>query len=329
MQTWPTWWSQPIRPGASLGLCTLTELVHNPKNGSSVVWKARHPLKQIVAVKLVKPDVAEAFQERGDLSLRQEIRILRLLEKFGVMPGYFVEGECLTHPRYLAVNWLAGITLGTLLDTVSWCGWNELRPTIAALCAQLAPLHTAGFVHRDIKPDNVMLARPHATLFDFGLCVATSRIQDKVNPASPPMDSASPGGSLRYCPPEQFDDQTPASAATDIYSMGCLIYHALTGEPPFQGRTFEELEALHLTGVPAQINPHSPVPVELTRTIMACLEKTPAHRPGLSEVAALCGTNLWRQTKNRRQDVLAGGFAFSNPVISCRGPGLCRRHSAQ
>jgi serine/threonine protein kinase len=304
-----------------LGLCTLTRKVHDPKYGASVVWKAWHPLQQIVAVKLVKPDVAMGLQNRGDLSLQQEIRILRLLDKFGVIQGYFVEGECLQHPRYVSLKWLEGQTLGALLDTATRCPWDELRPTVRSVCSQLQRLHEANFVHRDIKPDNIMLTSGGATIFDYGLCVSTVPIRDLVNPVSAPLPPTSPGGSLRYCPPEQFDDTTMAGPATDVYSLGCTLYEALTGAPPYQGSDFMEIKAMHLAAKPAPIAGHLAIPDEVSRIVLACLEKDPTNRPDLAIVAAMCETGLWRQPKPPAG--ICRRFRLVATVISCRDPGPC------
>src|SRR5262249_2294447 len=113
---------------------------------------------------------------------------------------------------------------------------EETSAVAEQVAGALDAAHRAGLVHRDVKPGNILLAEPgdHAYLCDFGLAKRTSSLST--------TQAGSFLGSVDYCAPEQIQG-APVDARTDVYSLGCVLFHCLTGEPPY--RRENELAVLH------------------------------------------------------------------------------------
>jgi len=132
--------------------------------------------------------------------------------------------------------------------------------------------HRAGVVHRDVKPHNIIVTPEGAAkLVDFGIAT--------VKGSSSVTESGSVLGTVHYVAPEQARGQ-PATPATDLYSLGCVLYEAATGRLPFEGETPLEIATKHVSSEPvppSRVNPQ--VPPALERTILHAMAKDPAHRP--------------------------------------------------
>ncbi|MFB3069187.1 MAG: protein kinase, partial [Gemmatimonadales bacterium] len=139
----------------------------------------------------------------------------------------------------------------------------------------LAKAHSEGVVHRDIKPDNVMLADRHALVTDFGVAKAVSEAtgREKLTTAGVAL------GTPAYMAPEQAAAAPNIDHRADIYAIGALAYELLTGRPPFTGNTPQMILSAHVTQAPESVTKHretvSPV---LAQLVMRCLEKKPADR---------------------------------------------------
>ncbi|MFH8419482.1 ABC transporter substrate-binding protein [Streptomyces sp. NPDC018038] len=150
----------------------------------------------------------------------------------------------------------------------------------AAVLDALAEAHTARIVHRDIKPDNVLLAKDRVVLTDFGI----AHLADATTKLS---HSGMVIGTPQYMPPEQLDGKRP-TAANDLWALGATLYHAVEGHPPF------EAEGLHALAVAVFTRPHRP-PVHagpLAPVLDALLTKDPAERVGAAEAAEMLGAVL-------------------------------------
>ncbi|MFJ2056130.1 ABC transporter substrate-binding protein [Streptomyces sp. NPDC087908] len=150
----------------------------------------------------------------------------------------------------------------------------------AAVLDALAEAHTARIVHRDIKPDNVLLARDRVVLTDFGI----AHLADATTKLS---HSGMVIGTPQYMPPEQLDGKRP-TAANDLWALGATLYHAVEGRPPF------EAEGLHALAVAVFTRPHRP-PVHagpLAPVLDALLTKDPAERVSAAEAAEMLGAVL-------------------------------------
>lgn len=157
---------------------------------------------------------------------------------------------------------------------------GALAPTAAARLAEdlaggLDALHSAGIVHRDLKPTNVLLSRDGtASIADFGLATGTD------------WTLLTRGGELlgtpHYVAPELIEGAR-ATPASDLYSYGCVLWEALTGAPPFAGRSLFEIGVAHLHDEPAA---PSALPADLVFALRAPLAKRPEQRPATAHAAA-------------------------------------------
>lgn len=181
---------------------------------------------------------------------------------------------------YLVMEYLDGRTLASIvedgaLDIVTIVGLG------AQVAAALAALHEAGVIHCDVKPENLFVldARawgtlPQVKVIDFGV----SRRVDEV-----PPDDTSIAGTPAYMAPEQWKGQP--QTASDVYSLGCVLYELVTGDPPFEG-SLPRLMLAHLDQRPARPTwLRAGVPIELERVILRALAKDPALRPTMRELA--------------------------------------------
>jgi tetratricopeptide (TPR) repeat protein len=187
---------------------------------------------------------------------------------------------------------------------------NILRDVARAL----AYAHQHGVVHRDIKPDNVLMSGGSATVADFGIAKAISASR-----ASDARDSmlTSIGmsiGTPAYMAPEQAAADPNTDHRSDIYSFGCLAYELLAGQPPFSGLPPQKLLAAHMGERPRPITELRPdTPPLLADLVMRCLEKDPDARPQSARDVA------------RLLDAVMSTSAESVPAIAFGGPGVLRR----
>jgi YVTN family beta-propeller protein len=211
------------------------------RGGMSVVYRAYDPrLKRHVALKLMAPELAgdERFRER----FLRESELAASLEHPNVVPIHDV-GE-VDGQLFIVMRLVEGGDLKTLLR-----GEGKLEPVqVIAIVSQIADAldaaHSNGLVHRDVKPSNALLdERRHVYLADFGL---TRRITDP----DPLVEGATHSmGTIDYVAPEQIrGDEVDGRA--DIYSLGCLLYECLTGEPPFTGSSDVAVLFAHLEEKP-------------------------------------------------------------------------------
>jgi serine/threonine-protein kinase len=161
----------------------------------------------------------------------------------------------------------------------------SLRETVAILkdaTRALAYAHSQGVVHRDIKPDNILLAGTAAVVTDFGVAKAVSAARDR-GLTSGGQSITGIGISLgtpQYMAPEQAAADPNADLRVDLYALGIVAYEILVGSPPFHGRTPQALLAAQLTELPPPLSSRRyDVPVALSDLVMKCLEKDPADRP--------------------------------------------------
>jgi serine/threonine protein kinase len=222
-----------------------------------------------VAIKVIRPELAgaRAFLER----FRKEGTALAKFRHPGIVPIYDIrEHDGLI---YYVMPLIEGETLRSKLDQRSKLSPKETQRILIELCDCLAATHRAGIVHRDIKPENIILEGffSSALLMDFGIAKATS--------TESTTDSGIAVGTPTYMSPEQASGDALIDHRSDLYSVGVLGYHMLTGKPPFTGRTAHQIIAGHMAELPAPIRRTNPsVPKALSDAIERCLEKSPEHR---------------------------------------------------
>jgi len=223
-------------------------------------------------------------------ALRREIGALSTVRHPGVV-AIIAEGLAGDRPWY-AMELIEGRSLAAVL-AARWRGDGAAAPLdaralaawlapFARLCAPLAQLHAAGIVHRDLNPDNVLI-RPDGApvLVDFGLASAVSRGA---------REALSIGGTLvgtdPYMAPEQVRGEV-VDARADLYALGCMIYEAVTGRPPFAGASAPGVLAHHLYDLPQPPSAHAPgLPAWLDELVLALLAKDPRARLGYAQDVA-------------------------------------------
>ncbi|HKH18352.1 MAG TPA: serine/threonine-protein kinase [Solirubrobacteraceae bacterium] len=239
------------------------------RGGMGLVYRAEHlNLRRRAAIKIIAPDLAEAagFRER----FNREARIAAALQHPNIVTVYDAgEADGLL---YLAMQYIEGSDLSTVLRTQ-----GRLRPYRALdVCRQVAAAldaaHAQGLIHRDVKPANVLIEGRTAFLTDFGL---TKRIEGTQTQLTQAGDVV---GTIHYVAPEQIEGGR-VDARTDIYSLGCLVYHCLSGELPFARDTDVAVIYAHLSEEPPRLTAVRPeLPGGLDAVIAKALEKAPERR---------------------------------------------------
>src|SRR5215211_8160106 len=193
------------------------------RGGMGVVYRAEHlNLQRRAAIKIIAPDLAESegFRER----FTREARMAAALQHPNIVTVYDA-GE-VDGTLYLAMQYIEGNDLAAMLRKD-----GRLRPyraidVIRQVASALDAAHAQGLIHRDVKPANVLIEGRTAFLTDFGL---TKRIEGTQTNLTKAGDVV---GTIHYVAPEQIEGGR-VDARTDIYSLGCLVYHCVTGELPF------------------------------------------------------------------------------------------------
>jgi serine/threonine-protein kinase len=238
------------------------------RGGMGVVYRAQHlNLQRRAAIKIIAPDLAESegFRER----FTREARIAAALQHPNIVTVYDA-GE-VDGMLYLAMQFIRGEDLSGILRRD-----GRLRPYRAIdVCRQVASAldaaHAMGLIHRDVKPANVLIEGRNAFLTDFGLTkqagtnAQLTRAGDMV-------------GTIHYVAPEQIEGRR-VSARSDVYALGCLLYHCLSGQVPFAHETDVAVIYAHLSEQPPRLSELRPeLPDGLDAVMAKALDKSPDRR---------------------------------------------------
>ncbi|MBP3494117.1 MAG: Stk1 family PASTA domain-containing Ser/Thr kinase [Oscillospiraceae bacterium] len=222
--------------------------------GMANVYKAKcHRLNRMVAVKILKSDLAENADFRR--RFRDESQAVAQLSHANIMSIYDVSrhGEV----EYIVMELLEGITLKQYMERRGQMDWREALHFITQIMRGLNHAHSRGIIHRDIKPQNIMILRDGSVkVADFGIACLASAGQTLTQEAL---------GSVHYISPEQARGDR-MDARSDIYSAGVVLYEMLTGRLPFEGDSAVAVAIQHLSSVPLaprDVNPGIPEALEL------------------------------------------------------------------
>ena len=178
---------------------------------------------------------------------------------------------------YLAMEYVPGRTLRELLRERGWLPWQEALTVMDPVLAGLAAAHQAGIVHRDVKPENVLLATDgRVKVADFGLARATAAVGN--------TRAGMIIGSVNYIAPEQVTG-APSDARTDVYAAGVMLFEMLTGRQPFTGETPLELAYEHVNSdVPVVSTVVGGIPPSVDQLVRAATSRNPNMRPADADV---------------------------------------------
>ena len=244
-----------------------------------------------VAIKILRPELARSLG--ADRFLR-EIAIAARLSHPHILP--LIDSGEAAGVLYYVTPYIAD---GSLRDRL-----RDARPMAVADALRIASdvgaalhfAHRAGFVHRDVKPENILFSDGHALLADFGLARAACAAEGAGGGGGASMVSLSEAGiaigTPAYMSPEQVAGETDLDARTDIYSLACVVYEMLAGVPPFHGSSARAVMARHATEVPRPLRElRAEIPAALQTAVHRALAKDPAHRfPSASEFVETLGT---------------------------------------
>jgi serine/threonine-protein kinase len=271
------------------------------RGGMAAVYLARDTKHgRDVAVKVIRPELAASL---GRDRFLREIRIAARLRHPNIVPLY--DSGDADGMLYFVMPYENGPSLRSRLAREGPLPIPDALHVLRDVTRALQYAHEQGVVHRDIKPDNVMMSGGAAVVADFGIAKAVSAAQAPGTTTD--LTLAGSGiGTAAYMAPEQAVGDPASDHRVDIYSFGCLAYEVLTGKPPFHGMPLHQVVAAHMSTVPALVTEvRADVPESLGQLVAQCLAKDPAARP---------------QTAAEALAVLEGSTTVTAPTISPRKP---------
>ncbi len=267
-----------LSPGALVGQYRVAR--HLGSGGMGTVYHVTHAtLGRALALKVLHASVLSSDPDSAGRFLREaraaaRIKHPHIVDVFDF--GYLGDGR-----PYLVMELLGGQSLADLID-----GALEPRRVTALakqLASALAAAHDCGVIHADLSPSNVLVEGDNAKLLDFGL----AQLRDDPPKLDPSQPAEFVFGTPSYISPEQIRG-LGADERSDQYALGAVMYEMLSGRPPFRAKTIRDLCLKHIKApVPEIDSPYAPLPSELTRVVLRCLEKRPDQRyPSMHEVTA-------------------------------------------
>ncbi len=235
--------------------------------GMAVVYKARcHRLNRLVAIKILKDDLSqdEEFRRR----FHAESQAVAMLSHPNIMAVYDVSTS--DEADYIVMELIDGITLKQYMEKKGTLNWKETLHFSMQIAKALEHAHSRGIVHRDIKPNNVMVLKNGSVkVTDFGI----ARIMSKSNTLTKEAL-----GSVHYISPEQAKGGR-VDVRSDLYSLGVVMYEMMTGRAPYDGESPVAVAIQHINGgapMPSTLNPN--IPGGLEQIIMKAMSIDPDQR---------------------------------------------------
>ncbi|MEA2722743.1 MAG: eukaryotic-like serine/threonine-protein kinase [Gemmatimonadales bacterium] len=253
------------------------------KGGNARIFLARDPSGQSVALKILHPELlvsvaADRFLREIQLASKLDNpHIAKILDSG--------EREWLV---YYVMSFVEGATLRERLDTMRCLPIAETLKIACDLLDALGHAHGQGIIHRDVKPANIVLSAAGAVLLDFGIARAVlASGTDQLTRSGIAV------GTSTYMSPEQVTALADIDHRSDLYSVGCVLFECLAGQPPFMHRNEAVVLQLHLTQPPPDVRTlRSDTPVELAKGIAKAMAKSPGDRwrtaLEMREVLAAC-----------------------------------------
>ena len=279
--------AESLGPGLTFAGCRIERVAG--RGGMGVVFEARQlALQRPVALKAIAPALAADPDFRA--RFERESHLTASIDHPNVIPVYDA-GE-LDGTLYLVMRWVDGTDLRTLLDSTGPLPPERAIKLLQPVAAALAAAHRRGLVHRDVKPANVLVARGeegedgHVYLTDFGIARRTDG--ESVTRTGVFV------GTVDYAAPERFQ-RGKGDAASDIYSLGCVLFEAVTGKVPYERPSTISTIHAHMTEpVPSARAIASEVPEQLDAIVATAMAKRPEDRyRSAADFAAALGQALF------------------------------------
>ena len=273
--------SEPVTPQSDTELRSLVERALSShyeldseigRGGMGVVYRAKdRRLKRTVAIKVLPPELA--FRSEIKTRFLREAEMAAQLNHPNIVDIYAVDeaGGIV----FFVMAYITGDNVAKLLHDHGALPIEQTRRILRDVADALAYAHERGVIHRDIKPDNILIdadsGRPMVT--DFGIARAVSEGETRLTATGIAI------GTPTYMSPEQAAGERAIDGRSDLYSLGILGYQMLSGEPPFVANSTPAILVKHVSERPTPIEQRrSDVPPDLARVIMQLLEKDPANR---------------------------------------------------
>lgn len=237
------------------------------EGGMAIVYRALdHRLNRDVAVKIMRDEMAadEEFRRR----FCTESHAVAMLSHPNIVAVYDVSHN--DNVEYIVMELVDGITLKQYMERKGIVAWKEVVHFTKQISKALAHAHERGIIHRDIKPQNIMLLRDGTIkVGDFGIAALENEVYENNGEAI---------GSIHYIAPEQARGECP-DARSDIYSLGVMMYEMLTGGLPFTGNTLGEIAVQHMNAKPVPPHEKNPeIPLELERITLKAMNAELSER---------------------------------------------------
>jgi eukaryotic-like serine/threonine-protein kinase len=242
-------------------------------------------LDRKVVIKVLSPDLAAGLSAER---FEREILVAAKLQQANIVP-VLSAGDSNGLP-YFTMPYVAGESLRKRLASGTPLSVTEIVRILGDVARALAYAHENGIVHRDIKPDNVLLSGGTAVVTDYGIARAISA--SRTGGAGATLTQAGTSiGTPGYMAPEQAAGEADVDQRADIYAFGCMAYELIAGKPPFEGPAHQVLAA-HIGRTPVPVDQlQSAVPPALAALVMQCLAKNVEERPaGASELTRVLDT---------------------------------------
>jgi serine/threonine-protein kinase len=254
------------------------------RGGMATVYLADEPKHgRQVAIKVLRPELAAPA---GAERFQREIGFVARLAHPHVVP--LIDSGEVRDPQGAPLRYYVSLFVpgGSLRDRLLRDGPLPVADALRIaqeIGAALDYAHRSGVVHRDVKPENILFADGHALLADFGVARARTACVDDDVPPAPVGDAVTAAGialgTPEYMSPEQASGERDVGAASDVYSLACVVYEMLTGAPPFRGPNARATMARHVTAPPPSARTERPeVPAGVDEALARALAKAPEQR---------------------------------------------------
>ncbi len=242
-------------------------------------------LHRDVVIKVLHPELAAGVNAER---FNREVLLSARLQHPHIVP--VLSAGQLDGLPYYVMPFVKGESLRDRIAT-SPLSISEIVGILGDVAKALGYAHSESVVHRDIKPDNILLSGGAATVADFGIAKALSSARQQ-EPGEGLTSLGMSLGTPAYMAPEQVAGDPSTDHRADIYSLGCVAYEMLTGQSPFAGKSPQQMLAAQVMETPVPVAQERPgVPSALASLVMRCLEKEPSRRPqSASEVASALET---------------------------------------